>query len=80
MTLLVTGSAGHLGEALVRTLRAEGRPVRGIDLLPSPFTDAVGSIADRGFLRDAFAGVTGVLHAAHAAQAARRHASDAGVH
>ena len=28
MNLLVTGSAGHLGEALVRTLRAEGHDVR----------------------------------------------------
>jgi UDP-glucose 4-epimerase len=39
--ILVTGSAGHLGEAIVRTLRAAGRPVRGIDLKPSPFTDRV---------------------------------------
>ena len=34
---LVTGSAGHLGEALVRTLRAAGRPVRGLDRLASAF-------------------------------------------
>jgi FlaA1/EpsC-like NDP-sugar epimerase len=27
--VLVTGSAGHLGEALVRTLRAAGRPCAG---------------------------------------------------
>lgn len=64
MVILVTGSAGHLGEALVRTLRAEGRPVRGLDLLPSPFTDLTGSITDRSFLAGALAGVTGVLHAA----------------
>jgi len=42
--ILVTGSAGHLGEALVRTLRAAGRPVRGVDLIASPWTDVVGSI------------------------------------
>jgi UDP-glucose 4-epimerase len=64
MTILVTGSAGHLGEALVRQLRAEGRDVRGIDIKPSAFTDHVGSIADEGFVRDAMAGATGVIHSA----------------
>jgi len=64
MTVLVTGSAGHLGEALVRVLRARGRPVRGLDLLASPFTEVVGSAADRALVRQALAGVTGVLHAA----------------
>jgi UDP-glucose 4-epimerase len=63
-TILVTGSAGHLGEALMRTLRAEGAAVRGIDRLPSPFTDRVGDIADAAFVRDAMAGVSQVLHAA----------------
>lgn len=61
---LITGSAGHLGEALMRVLRARGLPARGIDRLASPFTDATGSIADRGFVRAAMAGVTAVLHAA----------------
>lgn len=64
MTILVTGSAGHLGEALVRQLRAEGREVRGIDIKPSAFTDHVGSIADEAFVGDAMAGVTGVIHSA----------------
>jgi UDP-glucose 4-epimerase len=32
VTILVTGSAGHLGEALMRRLRADGRPARGIDV------------------------------------------------
>ncbi|MFO1273265.1 MAG: NAD(P)-dependent oxidoreductase [Rubrivivax sp.] len=62
--ILVTGSAGHLGEALMLTLRERGTPVRGIDVLPSSFTDAVGSIVDRAFVRDAMRGVTQVLHAA----------------
>ena len=62
--LLVTGSAGHLGEGLVRTLRAQGREVVGLDRLPSPFTDLVGSITDRDLVRGAMAGITGVLHAA----------------
>ena len=64
MTVLVTGSCGHLGEALVRCLRVQGRDVRGIDLNPSPFTDAVGAITDRGFVGDAMHGVATVLHAA----------------
>src|SRR5579863_6858772 len=64
MTILVTGSAGHLGEALMRTLRDAGRPARGLDLAASPFTDAVGSVADAGFVRDAMQGVIGVIHAA----------------
>lgn len=62
--LLVTGSSGHLGEALVRVLRDAGREVRSLDLLPSPFTTTVGSIADRELVRDCLSGVTGVLHAA----------------
>jgi UDP-glucose 4-epimerase len=64
MTILVTGSAGHLGEALMRTLRAEGRPGIGLDVLPSPFTEAVGSICDCEFVRRHMAGVRIVFHAA----------------
>lgn len=64
MSVLVTGSAGHLGEAIVRRLRAEGREVRGIDIKASPFTDHVGSIADEAFVRDAMAGSTSVIHSA----------------
>ena len=47
MTVLVTGSSGHLGEALMRTLRANGRAAIGLDVIPGPATDAVGSITDR---------------------------------
>lgn len=64
MTILVTGSAGHLGEAILRTLRARGLPARGIDLKPSSFTDAVGSIVDPGFVPRQMAGVTAVIHTA----------------
>ncbi|QEH32730.1 3 beta-hydroxysteroid dehydrogenase/Delta 5--_4-isomerase [Aquisphaera giovannonii] len=61
---LVTGSAGHLGEALVRTLRAAGHDAVGLDLVPSPFTDVVGSIVDRDLVRQAIRGVRTVFHAA----------------
>jgi UDP-glucose 4-epimerase len=62
--ILVTGSAGHLGEALVRSLRDEGSEVVGLDLLDSPFTSVVGSIADRELVRRSLDGVDAVLHAA----------------
>ncbi|MEY9167538.1 UDP-glucose 4-epimerase [Sinorhizobium fredii] len=64
MTILVTGSAGHLGEALMRVLRGAGRPVRGIDIKASDFTDQVGSVADPAFVRQATKGVRAVIHAA----------------
>lgn len=62
--ILVTGSAGHLGEALLRLLCAQGKAARGLDIKPSPYTDIVGSIADREIVRGAMAGVTAVLHCA----------------
>ncbi|MEI2455637.1 NAD(P)-dependent oxidoreductase [Lysobacter firmicutimachus] len=64
MSILVTGSAGHLGEGLMRRLRAQGRDVRGVDIKPSAFTDAVGSIADPDFVAAAMRGVRQVIHAA----------------
>jgi UDP-glucose 4-epimerase len=62
--ILVTGSAGHLGEALMRTLRAHGHEAIGLDVLASDHTDAVGSIADRAVVRRCMPGVEAVLHAA----------------
>ena len=64
MKLLVTGSSGHLGEALVRVLGPEGAEIVGLDVLDSPFTTAVGSIVDRDFVRRCMEGVDGVLHTA----------------
>jgi UDP-glucose 4-epimerase len=62
--VLVTGSAGHLGEALMRTFRAERRQAVGIDLKPSAFTDRVGSICDRAFIKECMRGTRAVIHAA----------------
>ncbi|MCB0189626.1 MAG: NAD(P)-dependent oxidoreductase, partial [Caldilineaceae bacterium] len=62
--ILVTGSAGHLGEALMRTLRQKGQRVVGTDIRSSPFTDMVGSIADREHVRQCMVGVDAVLHTA----------------
>jgi len=62
--ILVTGSAGHLGEGLVRVLRGGGRAVRGIDRVASAYTDLVGTITERAFVERAMDGVTHVIHAA----------------
>ncbi|MFI5154435.1 MAG: NAD-dependent epimerase/dehydratase family protein, partial [Chitinophagales bacterium] len=64
MKVLVTGSSGHLGEALVRTLRAGGDEVIGLDILPSPFTSHIGSITDRNQVAQTMEGIEGVFHAA----------------
>lgn len=68
MKILVTGSAGHLGEALMRGLRdgtrATAHEAVGVDMLASPFTTHVGSIADRAFVARAMRGVDAVLHVA----------------
>ncbi len=64
MRVVVTGSAGHLGEALARVLRDGGHDVTGVDLKPSPYTTVVGSVADRAVVRDCVAGADAVLHTA----------------
>jgi nucleoside-diphosphate-sugar epimerase len=64
MKFLVTGSAGHLGEALVRTLRDLDHEVIGLDILPSPFTTHVGSITESSVAMHCMRGVQVVLHAA----------------
>ncbi len=64
MKVLVTGSSGHLGEALVRTLRTMDHDVIGTDLLPSDFTDRVGSITDREHIKQCMQGVEAILHTA----------------
>ncbi|MBT8062044.1 MAG: NAD-dependent epimerase/dehydratase family protein, partial [Gammaproteobacteria bacterium] len=65
MKVLVTGSSGHLGEALVRTLRADaGIEVIGLDLKPSPFTTVVGSVSDEALVKRCMAGAEVVYHTA----------------
>jgi UDP-glucose 4-epimerase len=64
MRILVTGSAGHLGEALMRTLRGTSDQPVGIDIKPSSFTDHVGSVTDRPFVRKCLRGIDAIVHAA----------------
>jgi UDP-glucose 4-epimerase len=64
MRILVTGSSGHLGESLMRVLRADGADVVGLDILPGAYTDIVGSIVDRALVRRCLNGIEAVLHTA----------------
>jgi UDP-glucose 4-epimerase len=65
MRVLVTGSSGHLGEGLMRVLgRDPGLDLVGLDVLPSPYTTVVGSVADRECVRRCMDGVDAVVHAA----------------
>jgi len=64
MRILVTGSAGHLGEALVRTFTQRGDEVVGLDICESPSTSDVGSISDRDVVRRCMKGVEAVCHVA----------------
>jgi NAD(P)-dependent dehydrogenase (short-subunit alcohol dehydrogenase family) len=64
MKILVTGSSGHLGEALMRVLPADGHEVIGLDVLDSAHTDVVGSIADGDCVRRCVAEVEAVVHTA----------------
>ena len=65
MNVLVTGSSGHLGEALVRVLQSvPNTVVVGLDLKASPFTTVVGSVADAECVADCMAGIDVVYHTA----------------
>lgn len=64
MKILVTGSSGHLGEALVRVLQNMFHEVIGTDLIPSDFTDRVGSITNRDHVKQCVEGVEAVVHTA----------------
>lgn len=62
--VLVTGSAGHLGEGLIRSLRAAGSETVGLDISESELTDVVASVSDRPAVAAAMNGADVVLHAA----------------
>jgi UDP-glucose 4-epimerase len=84
MRILVTGSAGHLGEALVRTLRLANEQVVGLDLTASDFTDRVGSIVDRAAVKECMEGVgvvfhTATLHKPHVATHSRQEFIDTNI-
>lgn len=65
-TVLVIGSAGRIGRAVVAELVAQGMPVRGFDLVPTPglVDSVVGSIGDRVALDAAMRGIGTLIHLA----------------
>src|SRR3954464_9204020 len=64
MKILLTGSPGHLGEALMRMLPALGHEALGIDITRSAHTEVVGSITDRAVVERCMQGIEAVLHVA----------------
>lgn len=64
MKVLVTGSAGHLGEALMRTFQQSEYEAIGVDVKNSPYTNHVISIVDRNKIAECMDGVDAVIHTA----------------
>jgi len=65
-TVLVTGSAGRIGQAVVRELKSSGFRVRGFDLAPTPGADELiqGDITDGPAVGRAAAGAAALVHLA----------------
>ena len=64
MKVLVTGSSGYLGQALMRCLPAAGHEAVGLDVVASPWTEVIGSVVDRELVQALVAGVDAVVHTA----------------
>jgi nucleoside-diphosphate-sugar epimerase len=64
--VLVTGSAGRIGQAVVAELQARGRPVRGFDRVPTPGLKdtVVGDLTDGEAVRRAAEGAGALVHLA----------------
>lgn len=84
MKVLVTGSSGHLGEALMRVLPGFGHEPVGLDIAAGPYTHHVASITDSAAVRDAMRDAEMVLHTAtlhkpHVATHSRRQFVDTNI-
>src|SRR5262245_31202533 len=64
--ILVTGSSGRIGRAVVQELQARGRAVRGFDRVSTPdLADmVVGTLTDVAAVARAMRGVATVIHLA----------------
>ncbi|MBB6255020.1 NAD-dependent epimerase/dehydratase family protein [Nitrospirillum iridis] len=73
MRLLVTGSSGPLGAAIVRQARGRGWAAVGLDIRPGATTDILADVADDDALARAVAGCDAIIHVAalHAPQVGR---------
>ncbi len=65
MNILVTGSSGWLAQDLVPRLKRSGHAVVGLDPVPGPHTDVVGTVADRDLVRKTIRDhrIQGIVHA-----------------
>ncbi|MBS7563730.1 NAD(P)-dependent oxidoreductase [Mucilaginibacter sp. Bleaf8] len=64
MKVLVTGSAGKLGKAVVAKLRSTNNVVVGVDLLPGATTDLILDIKDKDEVKKACMGIDAIIHTA----------------
>src|SRR5439155_16684984 len=66
LMILITGSAGRIGQAVVRELKSRGQSLRGFDLTPTPGVDdsVVGNISDTAAVCQAARGVQAIVHLA----------------
>lgn len=69
--ILITGSSGMLGRALVKHLVGDGREVVGVDVRPTPdrtpeWQQHIGDVRDTALMTKAMAGVDAVIHCAAA--------------
>jgi nucleoside-diphosphate-sugar epimerase len=64
--ILVTGSAGRIGRAVIAELQARGRRVRAFDRVPTPHVEdqIIGDLSDATAVRRAVEGVETVIHLA----------------
>lgn len=64
MKILITGSSGHLGEAICRTLIKRSIDFIGIDIKEGNYTTHVGTISEREFVKKVIKDVDYILHTA----------------
>ena len=71
--VLITGSSGHLGTALMLRLPVLGFRPLGVDILASPTTHHIGSISDASFVSSIVTAHPSIQHVIHAATLHKPH-------